>query len=412
MLLKTPYGDRQMFSAAFDSSVPIPRPSQWGGATSYSGKRVTYAEAAGLPAFLRAIRLICETAANMPIQLSRGVGAEAEPQPTAAQLDVLRRPNPDMTAFQVWCYTYASLLRGNALLWKVKVRGQVKYVYPLMPDLVTIKRHEGELVFDIRRQPLGPVQRTVTKQDVIHIPGLTLDDPSIGVSLVMAQRHTLGTALARQEFEGRYLANDGQPGVVLKHADSPNSDQRKEVRETFEARHGGFAAAGRPAMMWGGWDIDRIAVSLADAEFIAGQRYSVQDIARLTGVPSGMLDEPPQKSVASTPETENMRFSTYGLSPWQTRLGQGLAADPDFFPESDWNLIHDHSDLLKPDLKTLNEADRIARQGGWITANEIRVPRGLPPRADGDSLQETPVGGAPNTEGTTESTQSPEEVPA
>lgn len=411
MFLKTQYGYREMFSAAFDSSVPIPRPSQWGGSMSYSGKRVTYAEAVGLPAFHRAVRLICETSASMPIMLSRGQGGEAEPQPEAQQAEVLRRPNPDMTAFQVWSYVYACMIRGNAVLWKVKVRGQVKYLYPLRPDLVTIKRQGGEVIFEIRKQPMGPVDRTVTTEDVIHIPGCLLDDPVIGVSLVTLHRNTLGTAMGRQEFEGRYLANDGQPGIVLKHTEFPTPDQRKEMRDSFESRHGGVGNAGRPAMMWGGWDIDRIAVSLEDAEFIAGARYMVQDIARMTGVPSGLLDEPPIKSVATTPVNENMRFSTYGLGPWQTRLGQGLAADTDLFPEFDWNVRHDHSELLKPDIKTLNESDRTSRQGGWITANEIRKQRGLPERADGDTLQETPVGGAPNSEASTEPTE-PTKVPA
>lgn len=413
MHLKTPYGYREMFAAAFDSSVPIPRPSQWGGAMSYSGKRVNYPQAMALPAFLKAVRLICETSATMPILLSRGIGtgAEVKPQPDAPQLRLMRRPNPDMTAFQVWAFVYASILRGNALIWKVKVRGRVEGLYPLMPDLFKVKRKEGEVVFELRRQPQGPVIRTVTKEDVIHIPGITLDDPAIGVSLVEIARHALGTAMSRQEFEGRYLANDGMPGVVLKHTDSPTPEQRKEVRDSFESRHAGVGNAGRPAMMWGGWDIDRIAVSLEDAEFIAGQRYTVQDVARFTGVPAGLLDEPPVKSVASTPESENMRFSTYGLTPWQVRFGQGLAADEDLFPESDWNVGHDHSELLKPDIKTLNEADRIARQGGFITANEIRVRRGLPERDDGDSLQQTPVGGAPN-EAPSESTLPTEEVPA
>lgn len=399
MILKTPYGDREMFGA-FDSSVPIPRPSQWGGAVSYSGKRVTLDEAVGLPAFMRAIRLLCETSAGMPMLVSQGQGSEREVQPEAEQLAVLRRPNPDMTPFQVWSFAYASALRGNAFFWKVKVRGKVKALYPLMPDLTTVKRKEGEIVYEIRQRPQGPVTKTVTKEDIIHIPGIVLNDPAIGVSLVTAHRHGIGASLARQEFEGRFLANDGQPGVVLKHPDNQTSEQRREVRDSFESRHGGYAQAGRPAMMWGGWSIDRLAVSLEDAQFIQAQRFSVQEIARMTGVPSGMLDEPPQKSVATTPEMENTRFLNYGLMPWQARLGQGLAADTDLFPEPIWNVEHDHTELLKPDMKSRFESHRLARQAGIKTPNEIRKAEGLEELPEGDVLQETPVGGAPNAETT------------
>jgi HK97 family phage portal protein len=396
MILKTPFGDREMFSGAFDSSVPIPRPSQWGGALSYSGRRVTLSEAVGLPAFMRAIRLICETTAGMPMVVSQGQIPEKKVLPQADQLEVLRKPNLDMTPFQVWSFAYASLLRGNAYFWKVKVRGKVVALYPLVPTLVRMKRNEGGITYEIRKLPGGPVIREVTKAEIIDIPGIVLEDPLVGVSLVEALRNGIGTSLARQEFEGRYLANDGQPGVVLKHPESPTLSQRNELRDSFESRHGGVGSAGRPAMMWGGWSIDRIAVSLSDAEFIAAQRFAVQDIARMTGVPSGMLDEPPLKSVATTPETENMRFLTYGLAPWQARLCQGLAADEDLFPGSDWNVEHNHDELLKPDMKTRYEGHRLSRQGGWRTPNEIRQAEGLEPIEGGDVLQETPVGGAPN----------------
>lgn len=400
MILKTSQGDRQMFSGPVDSSALIPPPSQWGGATSYSGKRVSLAEAVGLPAFMRGVRLICETAAGMPLHLSRGQGPTKRPQPDASQLAVLRRPNPDMTPFQVYSFTYASMLRGNALLWKVKVRGEVVALYPLMPHLTTVKRKDGEVVYEIRKREHGPVVRTVTKADVIHIPGLVLFDPAIGVSLVEAHRHGIGQSLARQEFESRFLANDGIPGVVLKHDQNPTPQQRTEIREGYEARHRGPSNAGRPAVLWNGWTIDRLAVSLEDAQYIESQRFAVQDVARMTGVPAGMLEEPAGgKAATATPEQENMRFLTYGLSGWMTRLGQGLAADTDLFPEPDWNVEQDHSELLKADVKTRFDAYRLARQGGWITANEIRGPEGFPPIEGGDELQETPVGGAPN-EGT------------
>lgn len=398
LFLKTPHGDREMFSGAFDSSTPIPRPSQWGGSMSYSGKRVSLDDAVGLPAFMRAIRLICETPANMPLGLSRGQGATKEPQPDAPQLAVLRRPNPDMTAVQMRAFVFASMLAGNALIWKVKVGGDVKGLYPLMPGLVKIRRKEGRVVYEIRDSTNGPVKKTVTKAEVIHIPGIVLNDPAIGVSLIEAHRHGIGTSLARQEFEGRYLANDGQPGIVLKHPDSPAPEQRQEIRDGFESRHGGPANAGRPAMMWGGWSIDRIAVSLDDAQFMEASRFAVQDIGRMTGVPGGMLDEPAgNRALPTKPEEENMRFLTYGLAPWMARFEQGLAADPDLFPEPDWNVEHDHNGLLRADMLTRFDANRLARQGGWITANEIRKTEGLPPIEGGDELQQTPVGGAPNT---------------
>jgi phage portal protein BeeE len=48
------------------------------------------------------------------------------------------------------------------------------------------------------------------------------------------------------------------------------------------------------------------------------------------------------------------------------------------------------------DIQTRWDAYRLGRQGGWITANEIRAKEGLEARPDGDEIQVTPVGGAAN----------------
>jgi phage portal protein BeeE len=92
-----------------------------------------------------------------------------------------------------------------------------------------------------------------------------------------------------------------------------------------------------------------------------------------------------------------MRFLQFGLAPWMARLEQGLSADADLFPVADMRVRFEPDGLLRADIKTRYEAYRLARQGGWITGNEIRCKEGLPEITGGDELQQTPVGGAPNT---------------
>jgi HK97 family phage portal protein len=394
LILRTKGGQRAQF-AAFDSSVPIPRPSQWGGSLSYAGQRVTYESAVGLPAFLRGVRLICETSAGFPIRNFRE-GQDGSRRPMPVQ-PYLRRPNINQSPFQAWSYVFASMLRGNAYIWKVKVgrAKTIKQLYPLNPVLVTPKYEGDRPTFEIRERPLGPVVKTVGADTIIHIPGVLVEDPFVGESVVVAHRHGIGTALARQEFEGRYLANDGSPGVVLHHEGHPTEEQRTAIRAGYEAKHAGPSNAGRVGLMWGGWSIDKTAVSLEDAQFIESQQFTVQDIGRMLGVPAGLLGDPNAPG-SDTPEQENMRFLTYGLRPWTERVEQGLANDPDLFPEPDWQVEFDPSRLLMADIQTRWDAYRLGRQGGWITANEIRAKEGLEARPDGDEIQVTPVGGAAN----------------
>lgn len=113
------------------------------------------------------------------------------------------------------------------------------------------------------------------------------------------------------------------------------------------------------------------------------------------GIPPGLLNDPEDKS-HHTIEQENIRFLQFALDPWMTRLEQAIANDPDIFPETDWTVEFDPARLLRTDIQTRFDAYRLARQGGWITANEIRATEGYKPIDNGDEILQTPVGGAPN----------------
>ena len=397
MIVRGQDGRRQAAFALFDTSTPVPRPSEWGATLSHAGERITFEAAVGLPAFLRGVRLISETAAGLPFCVYRGSGENKRPVPEAAQHALFERPNPDQTAFSVWSYTFAAMLRGNAYLYKIKTGNTVKALYPVNPSHVTPRYDGATPTFEIRDREYGPVVETVTKSEIIHVPGILLTDPYVGVSVVAAERHSIGTELGRQRFEGKYLANDGTPGVILKHPGLPTPEQRREVRQSYEARHVGNA--GRVGMVWGGWDLDRLPLSLQDAQFIEAKRYSVQDVGRMLGIPSGLLNDPDAPG-GDSPEHENMRLLQHGIAPWMERLEDALESDADLFPSPDWCGEMDTQGFLRADIQTRWNAYRLGRQGGWITANEIRALEGKPPVDGGDQIQETPVGGAVNNEST------------
>lgn len=397
MIVRAADGSKRELFAAFDSSTPIPRPSQWGSTLTDSGERVSFGAAVSLPAFLRGVRLISETAAGLPFTVMRGYGSKRKPQEAATQLDLLRRPNQDVNPFAVWSYTYASLLRGNAYLRKIKVRNRVVALYPINPACVTPEYEGASVTFKIRDTEYGPVAREVGRDQIIHIPGILLEDPYVGVSVVQAHRNEIGNELGRRRFEGRYIANDASPGTLLKHTGpiAPTKPQRDEVRQSWDARHAGGSRGGRTGMVWGGWEVDHMPVSLTDAQFIESKAYSVRDIGRMLGIPSGLLNDP-EAPGGDSPEQENMRLLQHGVGPWMTRLEMGLAFDSDLFPQPDWQIELDDQGFLRADIQTRWNAYRLGRQGGWVTANEIRAREGLPAIKGGDVIQETPVGGAQN----------------
>lgn len=386
----------------------IPRPGLSGGTWTYSGKRVDYDAAAGIPAVMACIRLIAETAASLPLTVFDEVdGDKVEADEFAWQANLLgREPNENHTAFQVWSHTFGAMLGwGNAFLLKAKARGEVQALYPLAPSRVEPRAEKGELVFYVNTNKLnemGSTRLRLTSDDVLHIPGLLTDDPNIGISPIAIHRQALGTALAQEEYAGRYFNNDGSPGGVISVPSQLTKEKREEVKEGWESRHRGNSASHRIAVLTGGATFDTVGINMRDAQFIEGLEANTRDICRMFGVPAGMLDAAAFSS-RTTPEEDMSRF-LLRLTPWLRRVESALEADKDLFPDVDMPGMPDVDACVRFDANHLVRADiaarfssyTSARQGGWMSANEIRALEGLPPVEGGDQVQVTPVGGAPN----------------
>jgi HK97 family phage portal protein len=250
MIIRGRSGDievRDIFSGA----DRIPRPGELGGAWTWSGRNVTFENASGLPAVMACIRLIAETAASLPLEVYQVIdGKTVEPEQYSAQCNLLRRePNEQATAFQVWAHSLSSMLGwGNAYLLKSKARGEVVALYPLDPSRVSPRVEDSEVVFYIRNanQPHDLKGTRLTKADILHIPGLLLTDPYIGVSPIGLHRHVIGNAIGQLEYSSRYFANDGSPGGIIKVPTQLTKEKREEIKEAWESRHRGAAAPQGP----------------------------------------------------------------------------------------------------------------------------------------------------------------------
>lgn len=408
-VLRTSRGHDLEARDLFTGSDRIPRPGETPGAWSFSGRAVNFDAAAGIPALMAGIRLIADTIASLPLQIIETDKGYAEPNAALPQANLLgREPNENQTAFQVWSHTIAAMLGwGNAYLLKAVADGQVVGLYPLDPSRVTPRVEAGALVFYIRNQgtaerPLDQSATRLTRDAVLHVPGLLLNDPLIGVSPISIHRHALGNTIAQQEFVGRYYSNDATPGGVVTVPGTLTKEKLEEIRDSFEARHRGLQASHRTAVLSGGATYDAAPINLRDAAFIEKTRADVQDIARMLGLPASLLDAA-DFNHASTPEQDMLRFHLR-LVPWMRRLESALETDRDLFPDRDLPaqldqdlcVRFDADQLVRADLQQRFQAYTAARQGGWLSANEIRAQENLPPVDGGDQVQVTPVGGAPN----------------
>jgi HK97 family phage portal protein len=173
--------------------------------------------------------------------------------------------------------------------------------------------------------------------------------------------------------------------------------------EGWRSQHAGVGNAHKTGLLWSGATYAPVAVSMSDAQYVESQKFSIHQVANILRVPAKRIGaEGDEKEGEFDPAIDAQELLTYSLLSWITRVEQGFGLDDDLFPDKSVAPSTIVNGLLRADYKTRMEGHLKGRQAGWITANEIRHEEGYPSHPDGDELQATPVGGAPNP---TDSTQ-------
>jgi HK97 family phage portal protein len=379
----------------FAGSDAIPTPAMEKGFWSNAGRTVRADDAVGLPAALAAVRLLAETTGELPCIVRRDGEEEPERVPTSDQWALLHNePNQEQSPFDLFAYIVASLQQSNAYILKTKSRGKVYELRPIDPELVAPFYKDGYMQYRVYE---GGRSKVLTREDLIHIPGILWRHPFIGISPIQAHRNSLGAALAAEEFGGRFFTNDGQPGGVIEVTESMQKPQKDELMEGWNARHQGVGNSHRTGLLTNGAKYQPLGVSMQDAAYVESQRFTVQQIARIFRVPAAMIgDDTAQKPSNTHPEVANQAFLQFSLQPWLTRIEQALWKDSDLFPDRSLRPSFVVEAILRADITSRYQAYLWAKQAGWLTANEIRAKEDMPSIEGGDELQQTPVGGAPN----------------
>lgn len=381
------------------SAIPLPGVGAPGsGFYAYTGRYVSPESASGLAAVGAAVRLISETIGSLPLITYRGDGNDRTRALNAWQYELLHdRPNMEQSAMEFWCDVSACLeYTGNAYVQMNRAGSRVIEMHVIDPNAVRVYRDKDtqEKRFDITID--GTPYKGLTPSEILHIRGFTLRGGLVGISPIAEHRNTLAVAMAAEEFAGRSYANDATPGLAITVPGNLGRQQAAEMLQVWNSTHQGLHNAARPAVLTNGATLDRLGMTLADAELINSRRYGVEEVARIFRIPPAILGVP-NAGTNQSAEEESLRFVRYALMPRLRRIEAALLACDALFPQGsgldpEWLV----DGLLRADTQTRYDAYVKARQAGWLSANEIRALENYPPVAGGDEVQQTPVGGAPN----------------
>lgn len=346
-----------------------------------SGRYVNEKSAMKNPTFNRAVTVISQTMAMLPLNLmardATGDIAKASDHPAHQLLKPRGKPNDFQDPFKFKTYMQGrALIHGDAFAYKVPGVRKTQALIPMDPCKVEVKL-TADFRLEYHWHPQNSGQKRVLKADeVLHLRSPWSSDGINGDGLIKLLGEALGLAEAADEAASRLLKNGAYVGGVLKHPTTLSKEAGLRLREQFEERHAGPENAGRWMLLEEGLDAQPFGMSGKDAQGLENRKYQAEEVSRGTGVPRPLLmfDE---TSWGSGIEQLGLFFITYCLAGWFTAWEEALAAslltdaerETHFFKFNEGALLRGS---LKDQAEFLSKAIGGPGAGGYMLADEAR----------------------------------------
>jgi HK97 family phage portal protein len=353
-------------------------------------KNVTPDTAMRIATVFRCVSVLAGTLSSLPCILYRKLPEGGKERATDHPLyQILRyRPNsftPAVNFFE--SMMISNVLRGNSYANIIRDGGgRVVDLLYLEPDRMSVDlvkqesgRYEKQFTFmatDGKRQPFG-------QDEILHITALVTRGV-LGMSPIDYARETMGYTMVAEEHGAKSLTNAARPVGILNHPGPGmlSDDAQKNLTKGWFSQAGGDAAYGTPILQ-GGITYQPIQLTNEQSQFIESRKFQVVEICRWFGVPPHMAMDL-ERATFSNIEEQFLEFLYTGMLPWFVRFEQSMwfsllterereTLFMEFLPDA----------ILRGSTFNRNQSYQIARQGGWMSVDEIRERENMNPLPDG-----------------------------
>ena len=303
----------------------------------------------------RAVRLVAEAAASLPLTLA---GAD-DAHPLTA---LLARPNPREGGAGFLDRVYGHLLvSGNAYLEAVALDGVPRELFCLRPDRMrVVAGPDGWPVayeYSVGGRAVRYDQGGVLPP-ILHLTLFNPLDDHYGLSPMEAAAVPLDIHNAAGAWNKALLDNAARPSGALVFAPATGASlsdtQFTRLKAELETSYQGAGNAGRPLLLDGGLDWRPLSLSPKEMDFVEAKAAAAREIALAFGVPPLLLGLPGDNTHANYAEA-NRAFYRQTVIPLVRRTADSIARwlEPSLGPAR-----------LEPDLDGI-EALATERESLW-----------------------------------------------
>lgn len=337
---------------------------------SSSGVKVSDAVAMGLSAYYCGLNMVAGTVASLPLNVYKTDGRKRDVwEQHPAHYLLHTEPNPEMTAMSMRQTMVAhAISRGNSyaeILWDA--RGNPFQLWLLPPNITTPKRDDtGQLWYEVR--PWDKEVRYLKPEDVLHVHGLGFDG-IVGYGLIQLARESIGLNAAQDQYAGKFFRNGGNISGVIETDKVLNDPQFNRLKSEIAQKLSGLTNAHRIAILENGMKFKPMNPTHEEAQLIEARRFTVEEWARWLNMPPHKLREMTHATFSNI-EHQNIEWVVDTIRPWLVRFEQEYNRKL-FRKQSIFYTKHVVEGLLRGDLASRYAAYAIARNWGWMNANDI-----------------------------------------
>ncbi len=329
------------------------------------------------------VRLISETVASLPCFLYKREKENQEQAREHPLYEVLHdMPNPEMTSFTFReCMMASLLLYGNAYARIIRDKaGHCSELWYLKPQHMQVERDINTKKIKYTYSDDVQNKTIVYKpEQIFHVVGLSFDGVK-GMSPIDQAREAIGLALATEEYGARFFGNGARPGGVLEHPGVLKDPEK--LRQSWNKVYQGTRNSNKIAVLEEGMRYHEIGLSPEASQFLQTRKYQLNEICRIFRVPPHMVGDL-ERSTFSNIEHQSIDFVTHTIRPWLVRWEQAIYKC--LLNEQERRLYYakfNVNGLLRGDFATRMNGYAIARQNGWMSANDIRELEEMNPLSD------------------------------
>ena len=259
-------------------------------------------------------RILTNSMGALPVDLYRKEGPRRMPVDRHRSLYPLTvRANASMSPFlfkkimESKCFWY-----GEAFAYIDRSGEKIQLIpMPDNPELYETDNGERWYLFSGDTKGVNLAHK-YHEDELIHLY-FESGDGRRGVGMLQMARDTISTDLNAQKYAGKFYKQGARPSGIIEVPTKLSKENKDKTRETFERAVGGMDNAFRVAVIDLGMKYTQLGISQRDAQFIESRQFTVEEVARFTGVPLHKMQSGKQSYESN--EAQGIEYVTDTLRP-------------------------------------------------------------------------------------------------